>query len=401
MPKGRKKRTAKAARTRARKQPRNSSTRAVESALAALAHDIRTPLTGILAYAELLAASDLGAHEHGWALGVKNAAEHLAQLTTIVCDAARADVTRLTLREEIFSPPQLAKDVAASLSVRAKSVGLDVKIDIASGLPAHAKGDAIRLRGALENLIDNAVKFTTRGTVTLRASAKKAPHGKVRLVFAVADTGIGLKPVEIKKLFKPFSQASADVSRRYGGTGLGLTLVRRLARAMGGDLTVTSKPGRGSIFTLNVVVAVENGTSGKGRKNGKPVPRGAEKSTRRILCVEDSPYGRVVLNTMLRELGDHADFVASGEAALDALKRGGYDLVLMDVMLNGVDGFAVTRSIRALPKPIGDIPVIGISARSNGDAQARAAGMNAYLPKPVSAASLAEYVARFTEGSER
>lgn len=391
MPKRRK--TAKRPRART-KRARGDSTSAIEAALAALAHDIRTPLTGILAHAELLAASDLGAREQSWALGVKSAAEHLAQLTTIVCDAVRADAKGLALRQESFSPRALAADLGASLSARSQMSGLTSQIDIAGDLPERAIGDPVRLRAAVENLIDNAVKFTARGTVTLRVSASAA-SGRMRLAFAVADSGIGLKPAEIKKLFRPFAQASEEVSRRYGGTGLGLTLVRRLARAMGGDLDVTSRPGKGSTFRLHVMAGIENGKPGRSHKSSSPIVRG--KRARRILCVEDSPYGRVVLNTILREFGDRVDFVPTGEAALDALKRGGYDLVLMDVMLNGTDGFAVTRSIRALPKPAGDIPVIGISARSNGEEQARAAGMNAYLSKPVSPSTLAETMARLAK----
>lgn len=398
MPKKAKKVPARKKRKRGAARRQGSKARVIETVLAALAHDIRTPLTGILAQAELLAASDLGAREQGWALGVKSAAEHLAQLTTIVCDAVRADAVGLSLREEPFSPRQLARDIAASLSARAQTIGLAAKIQISENLPERAIGDSVRLRGSVENLIDNAVKFTARGTVTLSVTAKAESRGRTRLVFAVADTGIGLKSAEIKKLFKPFAQASEDVSRRYGGTGLGLTLVRRLARAMGGDLIVTSKPGRGSTFTLNVLVSVENG-KGLGRgKAGSSIARGPQIEPRRILCVEDNPYGRVILNTVLRELGDHADFVASGEAALKALQRGGYYVVLMDVTLNGADGFAVTRSIRSMQAPAGRIPVIGVSARPDGETQARAAGMNSYLQKPVSPAQLAEAIGQAMGG---
>lgn len=373
---------------------RKARARAVETALAALAHDIRTPLTGILAHAELLAASELDERARGWALSVKSAAEHLAQLTTIVCDAVRAEATGLVLRDDAFSPQQLAEDVGASLAARAQTTGLKSEIEIARGFPERAIGDPVRLRAALENLIDNAVKFTARGTVRLQASAKPIKRGKLRIVFAVSDSGIGLKPAEIRKLFKPFSQASATVSRRYGGTGLGLTLVRRIARAMGGDLTVTSSAGKGSTFTFSVVLAAVTGKRAPDKhvaaRNGGLLP------PRRILCVEDSPYGRVVLNTVLRELGHHADFVASGESAIEALGKAQYDLILMDITLNGLDGLETTRRIRALPSADGRIPVIGISARTEPQdrANARSAGMDIYLTKPVSPRALAEAIER-------
>jgi CheY-like chemotaxis protein len=224
-----------------------------------------------------------------------------------------------------------------------------------------------------------------------------AARGKVQLTFSVSDSGIGLQPAEVKKLFKPFAQASAEVSRRYGGSGLGLMLVRRLARAMGGDLTVKSEPGKGSAFTLTALVAAPEAAAIKGRTSNKGDAQRA-RTPRRILCVEDNPFGRVVLNTMLREFGDEADFVSSADAALDALKRERYDLVLMDVVLTGADGFETTRRIRKLPAPLGRIPVIGLSARANSDVQAREAGMNAFLHKPVSPADLASALARVLPG---
>jgi CheY-like chemotaxis protein len=393
MSKKRKKKAAKPQRKRARARKADAGLRAIETALAALAHDIRTPLTGILAHAELLAASELGARERGWALGVRSAAEHLAQMTTIVCDAVRSDAVGLSLRQEPFSPRQLANDLAASLSGRAQTGGLKALVEISSALPDIAIGDAVRLRGAVENLIDNAVKFTARGAVTLRVSSKKAVRGKMQLIFTVLDSGIGLKPSEVKKLFRPFAQASEEVSRRYGGSGLGLMLVRRLARAMGGDLSVKSEPGKGSAFTLTALVVAPDAAGIEGRaRNAGDAQRA--RTPRRILCVEDNPFGRVVLNTMLREFGDEADFVSSADAALDALKRERYDLVLMDVVLTGADGFETTRRIRKLPAPLGRIPVIGLSARANSDDQARDAGMNAFLHKPVSPADLADAIAK-------
>jgi CheY-like chemotaxis protein len=354
-------------------------------ALAALAHDIRTPLTGILALAELLAASDIGARERGWAAGIKSAAEHLSQLTTVVADAVKADAATLVLRQDVFSPRRFTQAVGTALLARAQTIGLKAEIVIDPDLPANVIGDPVRLRAALENLIDNAVKFTAQGSVTLAVAAQPATRNRVKLAFDVADSGIGLRDSEIRKLFRPFSQASAEVSRRYGGTGLGLTLVKRLAKAMGGDLTVTSRLAEGSTFHLRVVV--------------KRMPDAAEKETRRatketrtqtgelsILCVEDNPYGRVVLSTILGELGHRVQFAASGEAALAAIDRLSFDMVLMDVALSGMDGFETTRRIRARSDRKSRMPIIGISARSTAadEAGARAAGMNAYLAKPVS-----------------
>lgn len=227
----------------------------IENALAALGHDIRTPLTGILALSELLVAADLPQRERRWADAIRSAAEHLSQSTSLVLDAVKAGAAGLVLRKDSFSPRQLADDVAASLLARAETSGLSAVISIADDVPMAAKGDPVRLRAVLENLIDNAVKFTARGEVALTVTVKPTPRKRVQLTFAVADSGIGMTPAEIKKLFRPFAQASEDVSRRFGGAGLGLVLVKRLAKAMDGDLSVTSKPGEGSTFTLTVQVA--------------------------------------------------------------------------------------------------------------------------------------------------
>jgi CheY-like chemotaxis protein len=360
---------------------------AVEAALAGIAHDLRTPLTGILALAELLAASDLPERERGWARAVKSGAEHLAALTTLIVDAARAESAGLVLRKEPFSPRALAETVGATLAARAGNKGLVCDIEIAADLPPLVEGDALRLRAALENLADNAVKFTDAGRVRFAAAAARASRGQVRLTFTLTDSWIGLTQAELKQLFRPYAQASADIARRYGGAGLGLTFVRRIARTLGGDLTVKSRKGKGSTFTLTVLSKAV-----AGRDPATPAPARHAGPPLRVLCVEDNPYGRVIMNTILSELGHRADFVESGEAAVKAVTADGYDAVLMDIALPGFDGLEATRRIRALLGTAGRVPVIGISGRGEprDEAAARAAGMDAYLLKPVSPAKLAD-----------
>jgi CheY-like chemotaxis protein len=381
-----------ARRPAARSRRSKPAGRAIEATLAGIAHDIRTPLTGILALAELLASSDLGERERQWANAVKSGAEHLAELTTLIVDGAKADVTGLTLRREPFAPRRLSEAVGRALSARAETKGIKADIAIARDLPGLVAGDELRLRTALENLADNAVKFTDRGGVAFAVSAEAAARGRVRLVFAVSDSGIGLTKPELKRLFRPFAQASEAVARRYGGAGLGLVFVKRIAKAMGGDLTVTSTPGRGSTFRLAVLAQRLNARPGLAETGGaRPAPG----RSLHILCAEDNPYGRVVMNTILTELGHRTDFAETGEAAVQAVARGGYDVVLMDVALPILDGLAATRRIRALAGDAGRTPVIGISGRTEpGDeATAQAAGMNFYFTKPVSPSRLAQALA--------
>jgi CheY-like chemotaxis protein len=364
-----------------------SNARAIEATLADIAHEIRTPLTGILALGELLATSELGARERGWASAIKSTAEHLALLTSLIVDAARADAKGLVLRRELIRPRRLADALAASLAARAETKGLAHAADVAPTLPEAVIGDPLRLRAALENLIENAVKFTERGSVRLEVTCERAARGKVRLIFTVTDSGIGVSGAEIKRLFRPFAQASDQVARRYGGAGLGLTLVKRIAKAMGGQLTVTSEPGHGSRFRMTVTV--DEVAQRPAASDGAVTPDAPIRPLA-ILCVEDNPHGRVLLNTILTELGHRADFVGTGAAAVQAVARGSYDVVLMDVTLPDVDGVEATRRMRALPGRAGRVTIIGVSGRTNAEAAGRAAGMDGYLTKPLSPSALTQ-----------
>jgi len=390
------KRVSRKPKTRRRVRRGDAATRPLEIALAGFAHDIRTPLTGIIAIGELLSTSELGERERRWVAALKEAAEHLVALTTVVVDAAKAGVRGFTVRRERFDARALAQSLAASCAARAQAKGLGCKTHIAAAVPGHVVGDPVRLRAAVENLIDNAVKFTERGDVVLRMSATRAGRDRMRLSFAMIDNGIGMTAAEVKRLFRPFVQANETIGQTFGGFGLGLVLVKRLAEAMDGGLAVKSRPGRGSTFTLTVVVPLDREAAEPPNVRGaaRVARRTAPARSLRILCAEDNPYGRVILKTILGELGHRAEFVGSGEAVVGAAARGGYDAVLMDVALPDIDGLEATRRIRALAGSAARIPVIGVSGRSSTEEEARAhaAGMSGYLAKPISPSKLNTYL---------
>jgi CheY-like chemotaxis protein len=358
----------------------------VETALAAFAHEVRTPLTGILAISDLLATSDLDERERRWVDTIKAGAEHLASLATLFVDAARGG--RAGIRQDFFDLRALARSAGDSLAGRAAAKGLQSRVDISEKLPALVVGDPVRLRAALENLIDNAAKFTEAGGVALTVEPMPAAKGKVGVAFAVSDSGIGLALNEIKRLFRPFSQANVSIASRFGGAGLGLSSVKQIARAMGGDISVAQRRGGGTTFTLTVTLtrAKASKAAASGADAGVPV---APAQALRILGVEDNPFGRVVLNTILTELGHQAEFIGRGEAAPERIAQGDFDAVLMDMVLPGITGIEAIRRIRSLGPPLGRIAIIGVSGRGEDEAASLAAGANAFLVKPVSPRALA------------
>jgi len=360
----------------------------VETALAAFAHEVRTPLTGILAISDLLATSDLDERERRWVDTIKAGAEHLASLATLFVDAARGGGAAAGVRQDLFDLRVLARSAGDSLAGRAAAKGLQSRVDISEKLPALVVGDPVRLRAALENLIDNAVKFTDQGGVALEVAPMGAAKGKAAVAFAVSDSGIGLSLAEVKRLFRPFSQANVSIASRFGGAGLGLSSVKALARAMGGDIVVAHRRCGGATFTLTVTLTRAKASKVASSGEDSHVPSDPARSLR-VLSVEDNPFGRVVLNTILTELGHQAEFIGRGEAATERIVQGEFDAVLMDMVLPGINGIEAIRRIRQLNPPYGRIAIIGVSGRGDDEAASRGAGANAFLVKPVSPRALA------------
>jgi CheY-like chemotaxis protein/anti-sigma regulatory factor (Ser/Thr protein kinase) len=249
-------------------------------------------------------------------------------------------------------------------------------------------GDPVRLRAALENLIDNAVKFTDQGNVEMKVTSLRAGRGAVGIAFRISDSGIGLSLAEIKRLFRPFSQANVSIASRFGGAGLGLASVKQIARAMGGDIMVVARRGGGTTFTLAVTLTRTRASRAGSRGADGELSMPGQRSLK-LLSVEDNPFGRVVLNAILTELGHQTEFIGRGEAAPERIALGAFDAVLMDMVLPGIDGIEAIRRIRALAPPLGRIAVIGVSGRGDDETAARNAGADAFLVKPVSPRALA------------
>ena len=388
-----KKRAPKLAARKARKETRKRTVKTagpgiVEAALAAFAHEVRTPLTGILAISDLLATSGLDERERRWVDTIKAGAEHLASLATLFVDAAKGGHSGLGARQDFFDLRTLARNAGDSLAGRAMAKGLQCQVEISDKLPAFVIGDPVRLRAALENLIDNAAKFTEQGGVGLTVKPVRGVKGKIGVAFAVSDSGIGLTLAEIKRLFRPFSQANVSIASRFGGAGLGLSSVKALAKAMGGDIAVAPRRGGGTTFTL--MVSLTRARVAKAAASGADADVASDQlRPLRVLSVEDNPFGRVVLNAVLTELGHQAEFIGRGEDAPERISQGGFDAVLMDMVLPGINGIEAIKRIRELGHPLGRIAIIGVSGRGDDEAASRAAGADAFLVKPVSPRALA------------
>jgi CheY-like chemotaxis protein len=371
------------ARIPARKRKVRASRSAAQNqglVLASFAHEVRTPLNAVLAFAELLASSDIPQRERGWALAIKTTTEHIAALSTLIVEGVRAEVGAPGRADERFEPAALAHVLGESLAARAAVRGLTAEVRIANDLPHAVLGDAIGLRAAAENLIDNAAKLTNSGKTIRLAIAAKRHADEIALEIAVSDEGPGLSPAQLRGLFKPFATGL------HGGAGLGLAFARSVARASGGDITVESTPERGTTFRLTAVV-----TPAADAEQLPSVARPGRPGKLRILCVEDNSFGRVVMRTLAAALGHEIDFCETGVAAIKAAAGARHDLVLMDVVLPDIDGFEATQRIRQLKGAGGATPIIGLSGygRKEDRARAIAAGMDGYLIKPISAVALA------------
>jgi PAS domain S-box-containing protein len=362
--------------------------------LANMSHEIRTPMTAILGFSDLLREPDLPAEEqHQCVDGIHRNAKLLLQLINDILDLSKIEAGKVSVDLAPCSPRQVVDDVAAMLSERAAQKGLELQVHCEPGVRATIRTDPLRLRQVLVNLIGNAIKFTERGHV--RVSLRhEHQEGRRQLAIDVADTGIGIPADKMSALFQPFSQVDASATRRYGGTGLGLALSQRLARALGGDIRGVSREGQGSTFTLTLHLdtAPEDLLGPP-----TPTPQGETREATpglvgRLLLVEDDPEVQLLMAHLFRRLNVEADVAGNGEtgcqrARTSLLEGRPYDLILMDVQMPVLDGLQATRRLR---QEGWTGPIVALTAHAmTGDRQkCLEAGCDDYLSKPVAQSTL-------------
>lgn len=370
--------------------------------LANMSHEIRTPLNGVVGALDLLARHDLHPEQITLLHTAISSSETLLALLNEVLDFSRIEAGALSLAHEPMRFQPVLGAVVDLLSPLAKRKGLQLKVEYDPDLPAWMLGDAGRLRQVLLNLIGNAVKFTDTGQVLVRARRESGPDASpAALVLEVEDTGIGIPPETLPRLFTPFFQADQTDRRRFGGSGLGLVISQRLSEAMGATLTVESEPGRGSTFTFKLPLdpffpSPDSMPLEPIAKEGPPPLAG------NILLVEDNPVNRMLAVAMLNNLGIRPTEAENGLAALQAMEGARFDLVLMDCQMPVMDGFEATRAIRSRERGLlaPRTPIIAVTANAlSGDAErCFQAGMDAYLAKPYSLKALRDMLAMWLAG---
>ncbi len=368
---------------RARQQLAEQHSEAKTRFLAALGHEIRTPMTGVLGMAELLQGSALDPQQRARVDAIQGAGRHLLRLVNDTLDLARIEAGKLVLEDAPFALRPLLDELAALLRPLAEAKGLAFHLHCDADVPAGLRGDATRVRQILLNLASNAIKFCERGELVIHCG-RRDPVG---VLIHVRDTGPGLAADQQARLFRRFEQGAGIASgSRYGGSGLGLAISQELAAAMGGSISVRSQPGRGASFRVELPLPSSAAVAAVEATPVLVVPG------RRVLLVEDDPVVATVVQDLLRQQGHAVEHAAHGLAAMAALEAGGFDLALLDLDLPGLDGFQLARLLRARGERL---PLLALTARADGDAerQALAAGMDGFLRKPVTGAMLAEALA--------
>ena len=357
-----------------------SATSAKSDFLAMMSHEIRTPLNGIIGIADMLFLSPLDEEQSAHLNLLVQSGHTLLALINDILDFSKIEAGHLEFEEMAFDPAMELQSTVAIYRTTARAKDLDLEL-VLGELPRAVRGDSHRLRQVVSNILSNAIKFTSKGKVTLGATGTQAPSGKWRLDFEVRDTGIGIPQASQARLFEPFCQADSSTTRKFGGTGLGLAICKRLTEAMGGGITVTSGP-EGSTFRFHVqfhAVAAPSPAFRQPENPGHP----STPCELSILLVEDNAINQTVALSLLKRLGQRTSLAETGREAVEMIAAGQYDLVFMDMQMPEMDGIEATKSVRNLNlKKQPRIIALTANAFEADRERCLNAGMDGFISKP-------------------